>query len=77
MSEEGASATGSNNQVVLVSAEGAELVITEEEAHVSKALKHMLTSGESIEAQTRRIALPLFNKETLETVVRVSVVCIN
>jgi hypothetical protein len=58
--------------VVLVSAEGAEIQVKEEEAVVSKLIRNMLKNDTFIEGQSRRIPLPLFNKETLEVVVRVS-----
>lgn len=65
-------ASTANRDVVVVSAEGAEFRLTEEEAFCSNLIKRMMEGEAFVESQSRRVQLPLVSKEVLEVVVRVS-----
>lgn len=58
--------------VVLVSADGAEFKVKEEEAFCSKLIRRMIENETFIESKTRRIELPLISKDVLEVIINVS-----
>jgi len=57
-------------KVVLVSAEGEEITLTEEEACCSKLIQKMLENETFVEGKSRRIQLPLVMNDVLQVIVR-------
>ena len=61
-----------DNSIVLVSADGTEFTVKEDEAFCSKLIRRMIENEAFIESKTRRVELPLISKDVLEIIIRVS-----
>jgi hypothetical protein len=65
-----ANATEASPSVVLVSSDGVEFPVNEEEANCSKMIRKMLENENFIEGKSRRVQLPTIPSNILEVIVK-------